>query len=145
MSNIAPYNKKEKEKEKRKPIMNRKEPLKKWKLKREKKEKNKIIITHVADSVTVSMSGVSVSLFCFCISNSSTQRSYRPSYHSFNGSHDNQIMYSFTKSATVLRRCSRKLQASLYWSWLTGGHQLSGPITLLSFSVTAFRPRFIHQ
>ena len=42
MSNIAPYNKKEKEK--RKPIMNQKEPLKKWKLKREKKGKksNKI-------------------------------------------------------------------------------------------------------
>ena len=54
-------------------------------------------------------------------------------------------MYSPTKSATVLRRCSRKLQASLYWSRLTGGHQLSGPITPLSFSVTAFRPRFIHQ
>ena len=25
----------------------------------------------------------------FCISDSSTQRSYRPSYHSLNGSHDN--------------------------------------------------------
>ena len=46
-----------------------------------------------------------------------------------------------------LQQClySTKLQASLYWSWLTGGHQLSGPITPLSFSVTAFRPRFIHQ
>ena len=28
-----------------------------------------------------------------------------------------------------------KLQASLYWSWLTGGHQLSGPIGPLSYSV----------
>ena len=54
-------------------------------------------------------------------------------------------MYFLIKFATVLRRCSRKLQASLYWSRLTGGHQLSGPITPLSFSVTAFRPRFIHQ
>ena len=36
-------------------------------------------------------------------------------------------------------------EASLYWSRLTGGHQLSGPITPLSFYVTAFRRRFIHQ
>ena len=136
-------------KNKMKPIINRNEPLTKCKLKREKKgekiKKNNKKKTHVADSVTVSMSGVFSPFFCFCISNSFTQRSYRPSYHSFNGSHDNQTMCSLTKPATVLRRCSRKLQASLYWSWLTGGHQLSGPITPLSFSVTAFRPRFIHQ
>ena len=54
-------------------------------------------------------------------------------------------MYSVTKSATVLRQCSWKRKASLYWSWLTGGHQLSGLITPLSFPVTAFHPCFIHQ
>ena len=46
MSNIAPYNEKEKKekrkKKKRKPIMNRNEPLTKCKPKREKKKMKKI-------------------------------------------------------------------------------------------------------
>ena len=134
--------------------MNRNEPLTKCKPKREKKKEEEKSNTCRGFPDSFNIRGflsflffvfLFLFLFCFCISNSSTQRSYRPSYHSFNGSHENQPMYSLTKSATVLRRCSRKLQASLYWSRLTGGHQLSGPITPLSLSVTAFRPRFIHR
>ncbi len=87
MSNIAPYNEKEKKKkkEKRKPIMNRNEPLTKCKPKREKKKMKKINTCRgFRDSFNVR--GF---LLFFCISDSSTQRSYRPSYHSLNGSHDN--------------------------------------------------------
>ena len=104
MSNIAPYNEKKIEKKRRKnekkknekkrekkrkkkkktePIMNQNVPLTKCKPKQEKKRKNQ------------HMSRIPWQFQCpgflpfFCISDSSTQRSYRPSYHSLNGSHDN--------------------------------------------------------
>ena len=82
MSNIAPYNKKRKRKEKGKPVMNPNEPLTKCKPKREKKKK---INTCRGFRDSFNVRGF---LPFFCISNSSTQRSYRPSYHSLNGSHD---------------------------------------------------------
>ena len=84
MSNIAPYNEK-KEEEKKEANNEPKRTINEMQTET-REEKNEKINTcrGFRDSFNVRV----FSPF-FCISNSSTQRSYRPTYHSFNGSHDN--------------------------------------------------------
>jgi len=87
MSNIAPCNEKEKRKKEKKEANNEpKRAINEMQTETREEKKRKKINTCRGFRDSFNVRGF---LLFFCISDSSTQRSYRPSYHSLNGSHDN--------------------------------------------------------